>query len=98
MLRQNGLNLTRCCGLSSLCRPGSVAGLPMTNSPPSIGTMTKLTFALNYVGVNFHPGFTRLLAGGDNSSVNIVYQCEFLCPARILRFLTPPCWSSGGVE
>ena len=40
---QKGEILTLCCGPSSGLRPGSLSGLPITNSPPGIGTMAKLT-------------------------------------------------------
>src|SRR4051812_23268931 len=40
---QNGDTFTLCCGPSSGLRPVSPDGLPMTNSPPGIGTMAYVT-------------------------------------------------------
>src|SRR5579871_2878644 len=40
---QNGRMVTGCSGPSSACRPASLAGLPMTNVPPGIGTMSNFT-------------------------------------------------------
>src|SRR5579862_6733634 len=43
LLIQNGRILTGCCGPSSAKRWASVAGLPIINVPPGIGTMSNLT-------------------------------------------------------
>src|SRR3954464_15745872 len=48
---QNGAMRTSCAGPSSAARPGSDAGLPITNVPPGIATMSNVIFVPEIVSV-----------------------------------------------
>src|SRR5262245_46167109 len=48
---QKGAIVILCCGDSSSPRPSSLSGLPMTNSPPGIGTMSNETSVPTRVSV-----------------------------------------------
>ena len=43
--------MTLCCGPSSALRPASVAGLPITNVPAGMGTISNVIFVFGMVSV-----------------------------------------------
>src|SRR3954468_19926509 len=83
---QNGAMRTSCAGPSSAARPGSDAGLPMTNVPPGIATMSNVTFVPEIVSVYVSCGATAHGFGGATKATKLT---------TITKAVTTPCslWS-----